>query len=34
MQLYQVDGHEPSFLPDGKVWRYVWGMSSTGIRLT
>lgn len=25
MQLYQVDGHEPSFLPDGKVWRYVWG---------
>ena len=25
MQLYQVDGHEPSLLPEGKAWRYVWG---------
>ena len=25
MQMYQVEGHEPSLLPEGKVWRYVWG---------
>lgn len=25
MQEFKVDGHEPSLLPEGKKWKYVWG---------
>ena len=25
MQEFKVDGHEPSLLPEGKKWEYVWG---------
>ena len=33
MQKYEVEGHEPSFLPDGKKWKPVWSDEFDGDRL-
>ena len=33
MQKYEVEGHEPSFLPDGKKWKQVWSDEFDGERL-
>ena len=33
MQKYEVEGYEPSFLPDGKKWKPVWSDEFDGERL-
>lgn len=33
MQKYDVAGHEPSYLPDGKEWKLVWNDEFDGIEL-